>query len=266
MLPASSSEPLRGGNTHESIVRVGGTVRRPAGPWTSAVHALLEHLETAGFAAAPRALGLDSDGREVLTYAAGEVVWPDHFARLESDEALAEIARLIRSYHDVAATFVPPAGAQWWDLAADPTGASEVVCHNDLAPWNLVRGADGGWTFIDWDLAAPGRRSWDLGWALLSFIPLTPDRPLEEEATVRRLRVFMEAYGAPAELESVLHAAVERGEHEAARIRELGEQGREPFVRIRNEGHAEIWAGAAEHVSANASRWASRAAQPNVKE
>lgn len=187
-----------------------------------------------------------------MTYAAGNVVWPDHFDLLESDDALAEIARLIRRYHDVVTTFVPPAEAQWWDLAADPTGANEVVCHNDLAPWNLVRSSVGDWTFIDWDLAAPGRRSWDLGWALLSFIPLTPDRPLEDEAIVRRLHLFMAAYGAPQELESALSGAVERGAHEAARIRA---QADEPTVKLREEGHAEIWAAAADRVRANADRW-----------
>jgi hypothetical protein len=239
-LPASNSEPLGGGNTHESIVRVGDTVRRPAGAWTPAVHALLDHLQAAGFGAAPRALGLDHAGREIVTYVPGEVVWPGHFELLEGDGALMEVGRLIRRYHDVVATFVPPVDAQWWDLAADPSGVHEIVCHNDLAPWNLVHGATGEWTFIDWDLAAPGRRAWDLGWALLAFIPLTPDRPLGDVAIARRLRVFMAAYGAPHELEQSLAAAVERGEHEAASA--LAK-------------HGEIWAGAAERVAANAAEW-----------
>jgi hypothetical protein len=239
-LPATNSEQLGGGNTHELIVRVGDTVRRPTGAWTPAVHALLDHLAAAGFDAAPRALGLDDEGREVVTYVPGDVVWPGHFDLLESDAALAEVAALIRRYHDLVSTFVPPPDAVWWDLAADPAGVHEVVCHNDFAPWNLVRGVDGNWTFIDWDLAAPGRRAWDLGWALLSFIPLTPDRPLDDGAIARRLRVFMAAYGAPQELDAALAAAVERGEHEAA---------------SKAAKHAEIWAGAAKRVSANASRW-----------
>ena len=33
-------EPLRGGNVSARVVRVGDTVRRPAGPHTPAVHAL----------------------------------------------------------------------------------------------------------------------------------------------------------------------------------------------------------------------------------
>ena len=36
------------------VHRRGNVVIRDAGPWTPAVHALLRHLEDAGFAAAPR--------------------------------------------------------------------------------------------------------------------------------------------------------------------------------------------------------------------
>ena len=44
------------------VVRVGDTVRRRRGHWTPAVHALLDHLESVGFDAAPRALGTDTAG------------------------------------------------------------------------------------------------------------------------------------------------------------------------------------------------------------
>ena len=239
-LRASNSEPLAGGNTHAAIVRVGDTVRRPAGAWTPAVHALLDHLADAGFAAAPRALGFDEDGREVVSYAPGDVVWPGRFELLERDEALAEVARLIRRYHDVVASFVPPPDAAWWDLAADPSGVHELVCHNDLAPWNLVRGPDRSLDVHRLGPRRTGRRVWDLGWALLAFIPLTPDRPLDDAAIARRLRVFMAAYGSEDELEATLAAAVERAAHEAA---------------SKAAKHAEIWAGAAERVTASAAEW-----------
>jgi hypothetical protein len=42
----STETPLDGGNMSSGVVRVGDTVRRPAGVWTPAVHALLNHLHT----------------------------------------------------------------------------------------------------------------------------------------------------------------------------------------------------------------------------
>ena len=66
-------EELPGGNVG-GAVRIGDTVRRPTGPWTPAVHALLAHLHAAGLRAVPRVHGVDARGREVLDYLPGEVV------------------------------------------------------------------------------------------------------------------------------------------------------------------------------------------------
>jgi hypothetical protein len=51
-----AEEQLDGGNI-DGAVRVGDTVRRAAGPWTPAVHALLAHLVAKAFPGAPRPLG-----------------------------------------------------------------------------------------------------------------------------------------------------------------------------------------------------------------
>nr|BFE82330.1 hypothetical protein GCM10020093_049310 [Planobispora longispora] len=45
--------PLLGGDVTDGVVRVGDTVRRPTRPSTPSVHALLRHLEAAGFEGAP---------------------------------------------------------------------------------------------------------------------------------------------------------------------------------------------------------------------
>ena len=59
---------LTGGNVAGQVVRVGDTVRKPVTSATPAVEALLRHLEAAGFAGAPRTLGRDERGRQVLEY------------------------------------------------------------------------------------------------------------------------------------------------------------------------------------------------------
>ena len=50
--------PLYGGNV-TGATRIGQTVRRTTGPWSTTVHTLLRHLEKNGFIGAPRFLGID---------------------------------------------------------------------------------------------------------------------------------------------------------------------------------------------------------------
>jgi hypothetical protein len=80
---------LAGGFGTPGVVRVGATVRRPPGENAAFVHALLRHLERVGFTGAPRLLGLDEAGREILTFVEGEVVHDD--SELSAEEAVALI-------------------------------------------------------------------------------------------------------------------------------------------------------------------------------
>jgi hypothetical protein len=250
-------EALSGGNTHEAIVRVDETVRRPTGPWTPGVHALLRHLEKLGFDGAPRVRGIDEQGREVLDYIEGEVVHPDHDDLLLPDTALAKVVTSIRRLHDAVASFTDSGRFAWSDRGGDPSGLQEILCHNDLAPWNLIHARDSRWVFIDWDLAAPGRRSWDLAWALLSMIPLMPGSDLSDQRCVERITLFRNVYG-PSEFPAdVLAVAAERCAREAELIDRRGAAGESPYDRLLREGHGETWRAAAVHISAKTADWQS---------
>src|SRR5262249_43029002 len=144
--------PLDGGNVSGGVVRIGDTVRRPAGPWTPAVHALLGHLHAAGFHGAPRPLGLDEHGRDVLTFIPGPTARPDTSPLLDADARLRRVARLIRDFHDAVTGFRPPPDARWQALI--PAEGTGIIAHHDLAPWNLVI-SPRRWVFIDWDTAGP---------------------------------------------------------------------------------------------------------------
>jgi hypothetical protein len=67
-MDAGEKALLTGGRITQGVVRVGNTVRRPTGPHTPFVHSLLRHLEEVGFDGAPRVLGIDEQGREILTF------------------------------------------------------------------------------------------------------------------------------------------------------------------------------------------------------
>ena len=183
-----------GGNLQDAV-RVGDTVHRRAGPWTPAVHALLRYLERAGFEA-PRVIGMDAEGREVLRYVPGEA----HSGTLgpmphgvTSEEKVVQAARLLRRYHDIVGDFKPAPNAKWRLVA--PT-AYELICHNDWSPWNAVLRDDRVAVMLDWDLAGPGSRVWDVANAAYAWTPLFAENHAGDVAEAgRRLRLFLDAYG-----------------------------------------------------------------------
>ena len=219
---------LAGGSLTPGVVRVGDTVRRPVGPWTPAVHALLRHLEGVGFDGAPRVLGFDEKGREILTYL------PSDATPSWSDDALVATARLVRQLHEALADFVPPPGATWRlfpGVRHPPTGR---VGHNDLCPANTVFANRRPYGFIDWDLAGPARDLHDLAYAAYSFVSLRPDRfwprpgcpaPPDRPA---RLRLFCDGYGVDDRL-GLLDAVEALLRDELADTVELGQRGVWPY-------------------------------------
>jgi hypothetical protein len=104
-----------GGNT-DGATRIGGVVHKQAAPWTPSVHALLRHLEQAGVAGVPKALGFDEQGRQILTYLPGEMIgdrdpWPSW---VYADSMLVQVGQWIRRIHDVTAVFVPSENERWF--------------------------------------------------------------------------------------------------------------------------------------------------------
>ena len=135
-------------------------------------------------AAAPRArrlpvlvarAGLDAKGREVLGYiegVTGNMPWP---AALFTDDAVRDVARLVRGYHDAVASFIPPPGSVWRNTDR-PLAPGEIVRHGDLGTWNMIW-RDGELVgLIDWDFAEPGLAIIDAAYAAKHVVPLRDDK------------------------------------------------------------------------------------------
>ncbi|WP_141576635.1 phosphotransferase [Actinomadura sp. WMMA1423] len=207
-------------------VRVGDTVRRRPAARSQFVHRLLGLLERNGWEGAPRFLGIDDQGREVLNFLDGHVAWePVQSIRVDSDACLRRVAELVREFHDLTA-------------ATDLAGGEEVVCHNDLSPKNTVyRDSGAGMrpvAFIDWDLAAPGRRVHDVAHVCWQYLGLGPG--IDDVAAVaQRVRLICDAYGLADRSELVdvilwwqdrcwrgIAAAAEAGDPAMVRLRQGG--------------------------------------------
>lgn len=239
---------LVGGNVAAAVVRIGATARKPAVPATPAVAALLDHLERANFSGAPRNLGRDSDDRHVLEFVPGPMA--DTVGPMTVDE-LGRVGGLIRDLHDALADFEPPPDAQWNVVV--PPDRADLICHHDLAPWNLVRSAD-RWVFIDWDGAGPGSRLWDLAYAAHGFVPLSAGGDPAVDGP--RLRALVDGYGLDERQRRELPALIgahTRGMYDLlARAATTGEQ---PWARLWAEGHGEYWGAAANYIEARHDDW-----------
>ena len=189
--------PLHGGIANAGqVFRVGDTVRRPQRSWSPATHALLLHLEAVGFEGAPRFLGVDERGREVLTYVPGATVLAPYPEWGLTDEALVSVAELLRAYHHAVAGFATR--PHTWPPSPPDAFVDGIASHNDPNLDNVVFRDGRAVALIDFDLAGPGSRAWDVACAARLWAPLRSDVDIADARRGRgldRFRLFVDSYG-----------------------------------------------------------------------
>jgi hypothetical protein len=234
---------LPGGLANQGqVVRIGDTVRRPAGPHSEAVNNLLDHLRTSGFHGAPSVLGRDPEGRDVYEWIDGDVPIPPFPAWALTDAALISTASLIRRLHDALADFEGAPEASWSNERSDPRGGP-LICHTDICPENVVFREGQAIAFLDFDFASPGRPVWDLAMAARMWIPLR-SRSDEDprDATARRLGSLVAGYGLErADHEEFVDAIVEAQRVGNAFVRRRVEAREPGFVAMWNERGGAQW-------------------------
>lgn len=171
--------PLEGGDMN-LVVRVGDTVRRPPEP--EHVRDLLRWYERVGFDGAPRLLGFDDQGREVLSFVDGE---PAFAPVPSSDDVVAAIGRLLRRAHDAQTGYAP---------------APLVIGHCDLFWTNVIFRDGSPVALIDWELARPVTRTLEVAMAATYWAGIRIDEQLVEwgipvDRRGERLRLLCDAYG-----------------------------------------------------------------------
>lgn len=248
-MSTEEEQPLEGGNATAGVVRVGNTVRKPWGPTTPAVRELMRRVAAAGVDV-PTIQGRDEQGRQILEFVPGT---PALDAPPLTLDELARVGRMIRSIHGASAGFAPSAPAPWEPLLPVPEGPSDLICHGDLTPWNLILGER--WVFIDWDGAAPSTRLWDLAYSAQAFT--LNDVTEGPAAAARRLAAFVDGYGADAALRARLpRTMAARAEAMWTMLRDAHREGREPWGAMFTSGHGDHWRAVADHVGRHESTWA----------
>lgn len=243
MSDSSEEHLLKGGNTN-IVTRVGDTVRRQRSANSATIHVFLQHLESKGVPA-PRFLGIDDAGREILTFIEGETGIPNTL--WDDDDALKKSATLLRLFHDASLDFSPPETASWAFTYPDAK-RREVICHNDFAPYNMVFNDGLPVAILDFDLCGPGPRIRDLAYLAYWMTPLSfsSDDLLEHaerdvKSGCRRLRLLCESYGDQDAHEVLLMVSdvLHTMSDEAAATQMIGT---EASARLRRDGHFDHWA------------------------
>ena len=231
------------------VVRVGDTVRRPQRATSPAIHALLRHLADAEFSGAPRFLGVDEQGREVLSYVPGTAITPPYPAWALTDEALVSVALLLRAYHQAVSTFDP--SPYVWPTSPPAPFARELVSHNDPNLDNIVFREGRAVALIDFDLASPGCRVWDVACAARLWAPLRPERYVDDARrgrTLDRFRLFVDSYGlTDAERDDLLTAVRLNHEWCYAIVGTAAAHG--------HDGFADYWTVGAKQRAADTGEW-----------
>ncbi|MCL2795142.1 MAG: phosphotransferase [Microbacteriaceae bacterium] len=236
---------LDGGNASPFVSRAGETVRKPWLPSTDSVQRLLGHLRDRVGDLVPEPLGRDELGRQVLEFAPGTE------AMVELPVTATDAERIgadIRVIHSAAAAFARRDSDLWATAMRRP--GDEIISHNDLAPWNLIRSSQ-RWAFIDWDGAGPTTRVADLAYAVRAFAQLDQFHHLEEALPL--VRAILDGYEASVEdRAAVLPAMIERTE--AMRDLLLGSitTGTQPWASMAIDGHGEYWTAAAAYLREHA--------------
>ena len=236
-----AEERLEGGYA-DGAVRAGDTVRRVAGPWTPAVHALLAYLADQGFTGAPRPLGFDEQGREVLTFLQGETIGhrKPRPAWVYAEDTLVQVAAWMRDYHQAVAGFVPPPGAVW--RGGGTWSPDLIIAHNDATTHNAAWHQGQLTGFFDWDFAGPATPQWDLALAGFTWVPLharyvvVPEGFTDFAARPRRLSRFLDTYGWSGTTGEFLEVVQARMAAHAAGIRDNAAAGDKTSGRLLSQG------------------------------
>jgi hypothetical protein len=171
-------ELLTGGNKTSTVTRVDGTVRRSRSARATSSASVLKFLESVNFPYAPRYRGVDDQGRDILTFVAGETT----------------------GHPSQRAAGATPQPGRCCGPCTTPRRhtpglrGADCVVHGDPGPFNTICRQGLPVAFIDWDSSGPGQRLDDLGYLAWTWcIQSEGSVPITEQA--RHLRELRGGYG-----------------------------------------------------------------------
>ncbi len=180
-----------------------------------------------------------------------------------SDSVLIEIAKMLRLYHDAVSDFL--INDSWIPIDNTPK-QFEVLCHNDFAIYNIIFKHERPLGIIDFDVAGPGPRTWDIAYALYTCLPLSRFYHSENGEKVyydskkhanrfkHRIRLFFDSYGKEIN-EDFLDIVILRLEGLCKTINRKAIEGDAAFQKMVDEGHLEHYQKDIKFIRVHGKEW-----------
>jgi hypothetical protein len=251
-------ENLDGGREGK-IKRSGEKVIRPANEWSSDVHRFLEFLISKGFDLVPKPYGFTEDNEEILSYVPGTAYNYPLPKIFMNDEMIICAAKLLKRYHDIGRDYMQELrGNEKWMLPE--VNPSEVMCHGDFAPYNVTLIDEKPMGIIDFDTLHPGPALWDIAYAVYRWVPFTsPDNPdhyddIDEQ--IRKMKIFIDSYGATAQHRRELPAMmVKRLTALVNYMMSQADDGNGDFAKNLEDGHVIVYKNDINYIIGNKKRF-----------
>jgi len=136
---------------NREVYRVGDTIERAAKPWSQSVWRFLRHLQGHGLPV-EQIISVD-ENHEISRFVDAEMVHPNKW----DDGALFEVGQLVAKLHSSSRSFSPASGDIWqkWCLREIGNPIEHIICHGDIAPWNMLTKNGKPHLLIDWEYTGP---------------------------------------------------------------------------------------------------------------
>lgn len=259
---------FEGGNVSD-VFYDGNYIYRDLKPYSKTIHRLLKHLEDKGINFTPHFLRVDYENKmEVLTFVKGKTI--ENYPEIDNFDYKVRnirlLATMLREYHDETLDFNYTDEDKWF-LEYKGDLDKEVICHNDIAPYNVTFSNGEPVGIIDFDTACPAPRIWDIAYALYRFVPLSEQIYIPEKNIYRKykkdidsqerkilIKEFVYSYGYY-EIKDILKNVILRLESLVELFDVECERGNKAFIKMQNEGHQQFYIEEIKFIEENMNDW-----------
>jgi len=165
-----------------------------------------------------------------------------------------KLGQTMRKFHDVTENFVQQENDSWM-LSYPGMRDKEVICHNDIAPYNTVFENGIPTAFIDFDTCCPAPRIWDIVYAMYRFVPFVQKYHTENHAHKRDcIEAFFKGYNIPCP-EDLFVVMIERLQTLADFILQEANDGNKAFVKMLADGHRDLYLSEIKYIEMYQNYW-----------